>query len=130
MANGAVFTLYAPCEPTTTTTATTTTARSQRTRSCCSRYRSLAARSYTLCIAVSLFLAHAHALIPTVSPSVAVQSDTQFLAAADRRAAAAAAVIESSSAVLQLQLAALASDLPDYLCKLDSAVQVAHLHWL
>lgn len=126
MANGAVFTLYAPCEPTTTTTATTTTVRSQRTRSCCSRCRSLAARSYTLCVAVSLFLAHA--LIPTVSPSVAVQSDTQFLAAADRRAAAA--VIESSSAVLQLQLAALASDLPDYLCKLDSAVQVAHLHWL
>lgn len=93
--------LYMPSEP---TTATTATARSQRTRSCCSL--ALLRRSSTLCVTASL----AHALIPTVSPSAfaaAVQS--QFLATADRRAAAAAAaVIESSSAVLQLQLAALA----------------------
>lgn len=95
--------LYMPSEP---TTATTATARSQRTRSCCSL--ALLRRSSTLCVTASL----AHALIPTASPSAfaaAVQS--QFLATADRRAAAAAAaaaVIESSSAVLQLQLAALA----------------------
>lgn len=92
--------LYMPSEP---TTATTATARSQRTRSCCSL--ALLRRSSTLCVTASL----AHALIPTASPSAfaaAVQS--QFLATVDRRAAAAAAVIESSSAVLQLQLAALA----------------------
>lgn len=95
--------LYMPSEP---TTATTATARSQRTRSCCSL--ALLRRSSTLCVTASL----AHALIATASPSAftaAVQS--QFLATADRRAAAAAAaaaVIESSSAVLQLQLAALA----------------------
>lgn len=93
--------LYMPSEP---TTATTATARSQRTRSCCSL--ALLRRSSTLCVTASL----AHALIPTASPSAfaaAVQS--QFLTTADRRAAAAAAaVIESSSAVLQLQLAALA----------------------
>lgn len=93
--------LYMPSEP---TTATTATARSQRTRSCCSL--ALLRRSSTLCVTASL----AHALIPTASPSAfaaAVQS--QFFATADRRAAAAAAaVIESSSAVLQLQLAALA----------------------